>query len=483
MLDFDITGKIRRSTLYNVEFPTLPTLKLRPTTATLQQKQYFHDILTLEYEGITNASVETINTGIPVKFTWSQGSREKVWYGYVAYVSRLSASQKKRPITIRCVGASFVLKKKVAKTYKKKTVPEVAALIAKEHGLKFVGENHSRRFAQLSIAGQSQWEWLHQNAARIGYAMYVTETSLVFKPVDVLLDEFLADTPLYQFWSDNFPRLDYQLDRTLDSFSVLKGEFLEDGSPQRTNKIVGGVDPITSRSFSERTSPKETGVPLRTQISDVLFDGFASEEVANSKLAAKLASKGAAELARFNLPAKIVGQGDPRVFPYRMIYIDGINREFNGHWLVREITHQFKFGGDYGVTMEVATDGVKDNARGTRNPRSRTSQVSTFGKGPNSGARRRLSRRGVGTLDVSKLLGRNGAFAISSSFTGAVDLSAVVDTAPRYSKPKENTKLVAKSPYLTSVNTQGFNRTPTLWRNTAPSSSSISSANLGRKCS
>jgi phage protein D len=480
MLNYPITGKIRRSTVYTVEFPTLPRLKIRPTTATLQQKQYFHDILTLEYSGITNANVEAINTGLPVKFTWKQGSRQKVWYGYVTYVSRTSASQKKRPIVIRCIGASFVLKKRVVKTYKNKTIPEVAALIAKEHKLKFVGKNHTRRFSQLSISGQSQWEWLHTNAARIGYAMYVSGTSLVFKPIDTLIDEFMSSAPLFQFWSDNFPRLEYQLDRTIDSFSVLKGEFLEDGSPKRTNKIVGGVDPVTSRPFSERTSPKETGKALRTQISDVLFNGFASEEVANSKLAARLASKGAAELARFNVPATLVGQGDPRVFPYRLITVDGITREFNGHWIIREVTHQFKFGGDYGVTMTVATDGVKENVRGSNNTTARTPQVNTFGVSP---ATTISSRPDVGTIDVSKFLNKSGTFNISASFTGGVDLSQLIETEVPYNTPRETTRLVSTAPYLTNINTQGFSRTPTLWTNIAPSSSSVSSANLGRKCS
>lgn len=491
MFNEALTGKVRRSTLFRVEFPTISTFKVVPTRATLQQKQYFHDILTLEYEGINNSNVENINTGLPVKFVWTQGNRQKSWYGYVAYVSKLSAAQKKQPIVIRCVGASFVLKKQVSKTYKNKTIPEVAALIAKEHGLKFVGENHSRRFAQLSIAKQSQWQWLHENAARIGYAMYVNETSLVFKPIDSIFKQFLADVPLFQFWGDSVPRNLYQLDRTLDSFTVLKGEYLEDGSESRTSKVVAGVDPITNRAFNETTSPKAIGAPIRSQLSDVLFTGYRSDEVANSRLAAQLASRGAAELARFNLPAKLVGQGDPRVFPYRLISVDGVNREFNGHWLVKEITHMFAFGGDYSVVMGVATDGTKENARtsprGNAGPLSNSvlgsPSVLNGGRSPVSRQQRVLNRSGVGLVDVSKVLDSAGSFALPPSFTGGVDLAAAAITAPRYGAPKETSSLVVKQPFLTNVNAQGFNRTPSVWQNASPSSTSVISANLGRKCS
>lgn len=474
MADFELTGKPRRSTVFTAEFPTIATFKIKPTRATLHQEQYVHDILTLEYDGVSKASVETINTGIPVKFIWTQGNRRKLWYGYVAYVSKETAAQKNKPITIRCVGSSFVLKKRTNTVYKDKTIPEVAALIAKEHGLKFVGENHQRRFSQLSLAGKSQWEWLHENAARIGFAMFIDETSLVFKPIDSLLDEFTADVPLFQFWSEALPRTEYVLDRTLDSFSVLKGEYIEDGSETRTTKTVAGVDPVTGISFSESTSPDETGAPIRTQLSDVLFDGFKTEEVAENRLAAKLASKGAAELARFNLPAKAVGQGDPRVFPYKLIYVDGIDKEFNGHWLVREVTHMFRFGGDYIATFSLASDGVKENVRTNRRRNSRTSV---------SQQRRTLNRKGVGTIDTSRLLAGNNSFELSPSFVGGVDLAVATSTAPRFGRPKETTALVSKRPVLTDVNNQGFKRTPTLWRSSSPSSSSISSANLGRKCS
>lgn len=496
MSDFPLYGKVRRNTLFKAEFPTLPNLKIRPTTANLQQRQYFHDILTLEYTGVANINVENINTGIPVKFTWTQGSRQKTWYGYVAYVSKLSAAQSKKPVIIRCVGSSFVLKKRSQKVYKNKTIPEVAALIAKEHGLKFLGENHTRRFQQLSLSGQSQWEWLHKNAARIGYAMYVNETSLVFKSIDTLLGEFLADVPLFQFWSEAIPRTNYQLDRTLDSFTVLKGEYIEDGSPTRTTKSVNGVDPVTGKPFGETASPKGTGKPLRSKINDVIFQGFSTDEVANSKLAAKLAAKGAAELARFNLPAKAVGQGDPRAFPYRVVYLDGVSREFNGHWLIKEITHMFRFGGDYAVTMQLATDGLKENSRGSDQTTVISSSTtstsftssSLFGAASstrfrgNSGTRG-LTRNGVGTIDISRILNQSGSFALPTSFTGGVDMSLLVDTAPKYGKSKETTNLRINQPFLTNVNSQGFRRTPSLWRSTSPSSSSVLSANLGRKCS
>ena len=457
-----MVGKFRRSTKFEVVYPTLKSIKIQPTEITLTQRQKKHDVMVLEYHSTSTKNAKLLKTGVPIKFTWKQGSRKSEWLGYVTSVQRKGGAQKAKPMKVYCVGSSYVLKQKKTKTYKNKTVTEVAAKIAKANGLRFVGENDNRRFPHLSISGHSQWEWLHEQANRIGYAMYVKGTDLVFRPIDKLLDEQSSNTALFQLWDPDIPRMLNQIDRTLDKLDVMTGENLEDTEHTRGVKQVGGVDPVTGKSFTSRKSPVDAGSALRVNVSAALFDDFHQGHVVHSKKDAKHAALASAQLARFNLPAKAYGQGDPRVRPYQLIYVEGSGSQTDGFWLVKEAIHKFVYGGSYTIEMHIATDGTEEN-RDT--------------------ATRRSDKTVVGTVNLNQLLTKNNNFSVSdNSFT--VNLALELDTSNQsFRGTKDETTssgtsaLIQKSPFLTNVGNQGLTRTPTTWQTTVPSST-----RTNRKC-
>jgi phage protein D len=448
----ELVGKHRRGTFFRVQFPTIPSLKVQPRDVVLIQKQKHHDVLILNYNGTSKKSYKLLKTGVPVKFSWRQGARKMEWLGYVNSASKKSAVQKLAPMRIVCVGSSFVLKQRKTKTYINKTVTEVAAKIAKQNNLRFLGEPDTRRFSQLSISGHSQWEWLHEQANRIGYAMSVQGTNLVFRPIDRLLNEQVTNAPLFQLWDPFQPRSFVDLDRTLDSFEVISGENNEDGYPARAVKQTGGVDPVSGTSFTYKKSPSKSGKSIRVKVSDSLFDEFNSEQVVNSKSHSKYASEGAAQLARFNIVAKAYGQGDPRVSPYQVIRIEGSGEETDGQWIVREVTHKFGFGGHYNIEMKIATDGAGKDSRTIPNNSRGKVNINTF----------LLKSR-----DTFGVNGNNSSvnLAVELNSTGGMSFS---------SKPREtfSSRLVTKKPLLTGVNDQGFLRTPAVWQTKTPSSSS-----------
>ena len=461
-----LIGKYRRGTKFRVEYPTLPSIQLQPKEVTLTQKQKRHDILILEYQSTSLKNAKILKTGVPVKFSWKQGSRKVEWLGYVSFVRRKGGAQRAKPMKVFCVGSSFVLKQRKTKKYKNRTIPEVAARIAKQNKLRFVGDTHSRRFAQLVISGQSQWKWLHEQADRIGFVMYVEGTTLHFRSIDKLLDKSSSNAPIFQLWDPTIPRNFTELDRTLDYLEVMTGENIEDDSPSRSVKQVGGVNPVTGKSFTSKTSPKKTGKAVRKNVSSALFDEFNNEQVANDKGAAKTASKGAAELARFNLPAKAYGQGDPRVRPHQLLYVEGSGDQTDGYWVVRESTHKFSYGVSYSVEMLIATDGTEENAIN-----------------PN-----RISGKAVaGTINVAQLISSNQAFNVNSNgltINLAVEQGSggtgSVSTNPTSSG---TSRLVINSPILTQVNSQGFDRTPSIWQTTSPSSTRVGGSIRKRRCS
>ena len=458
-------GKYRRGTKFRAEYPTLPSIKVQPREITLTQKQKKHDILVLEYQSTSLKNAKLLKTGVPIKFSWKQGVRKMEWLGYVSSVKRDGGAQRAKPMKVFCIGSSFVLKQRKTKTYKNKTIPEVAAKIAKQNKLKFVGDSHPRRFNQLVLSGHTQWKWLHEQADRIGYAMYVQGTTLYFKSLDNLLDKASSDAPIFQLWDPAIPRSFNQLDRTLDYLKVMTGENIEDESPNRTVKQVGGVNPITGKSFTAKKSPKDSGKKVRKNISAALFDEFNDDQVANNKIDAKTAAKGAAELARFNLPAKAYGQGDPRVKPYQMVYVEGSGEQTDGHWIVRGATHKFVYGGNYSVEMLVATDGTEENAVNSK---------------------RKSSKSLSGTINIAEIMSNPRAFSVNSSdLTINLAIEQGAGGAGKISSRNAifgTSRLSITTPILTQVNNQGFSRTPSLWQTTSPSSTNAGGSIRKGKC-
>lgn len=458
-----LIGKNRRSTAFKVQFPTLPSIKFQPSVVLLKQKQKQHDILIIEYPATSFKNAQLLKTGVPVKFVWRQGSRKAEWLGYVSSVSTKSASQRDLPMKIYCIGTSFALKQTKSKTYKNKTVTEVAAAIAKENNLRFIGDVDKRRFSQLSISGHSQWEWLHEQASRIGYVAYVQGTNLIFRSMDKIIDEKTLDAPLFQFWSPYVPRTIHGLDRTLDSLQVMLGENIEGEYPNRAVKQTGGVDPVKGTSFSHKKSPSKSGKSVRQNVSATLFDEYTSDQVVNSKADSRYAASGAAELARFNIPAKATGQGDPRVHPYQMIEIQGSDKDIDGHWIVREVTHKLVYSGFYTLEMIIATDGRGKNTRKTRNA-TRTIRKANASSIPFKTA-----------VDVEFLLTKNKGSFNSAANDPSINLEIELNRTgnPSFrgnSRETSSSKLTSKKPLLTDANNQGYSRTPTLWQTKVPSS-------------
>lgn len=424
----EVSAKHRRSTSFKISYPTLPNIETIPQSVQIKQTMGNHDIAVLEFRNVHEGMFKALKTGVPVQITWTQDGISRTLYSYVSHVSKEAVAQRKNYFKVHCIGGSFPLKKRSTKVYKKKTITEVAQDIAKEHGLRFVGENHPRRFDQLAIAGHSQWEWLQEQAERIGYGVIVDGLNLVFKPIDKLINQSVSNAPVMSIFSSTIPMGTLFADRTLDFFEVLNGENIEMGAELRTVKSVGGVNPVTGRSFSSKKDPKTSGKGIRKNVSDTLFEETVHSQVANDSVSAGQAAEGKAQLARLNLPASVRGQGDPRLKPWSPVKITGTGEETDGIWVVNSVTHFLGSVGTYFVEMTVSTDGLG------------RSQVTSFGGTGSVG--RPIAN---GTIDVSLALNNQD-----------------VNTSP--SSVRLSTKSGKNGVAIESK--QGFKRTPTVWKST-----------------
>jgi phage protein D len=314
----------------------------------------------MEYPAESTLWFEALKTGVPVQFTWTQDTLTRYWIGYVVSVTKQTSPQRTNSMEITCVGGSFPLKERVTRVFKQTTIPEAVLKIGNEYGFNVIADAHAQVFEQLLITGNSYWEWMNEQARKIGYGVIVDGMTLAFRPLDKLIDMGFSSAPVMALNDANAPFNTQFLDRTLDKFQVIYGDNVEAGSDYRTVKNVGGVDPTTGQIYVSNSSPQTTGDALRSTVSDVLFSEYRTDRVTNSQIAANSASSGAANLARFTIPATITGQGDPRLRPFGTIYVAGTGTLTDGFWVIKEVTHMFHKIGEYMVNMSVATDGVGD---------------------------------------------------------------------------------------------------------------------------
>jgi len=350
--------KYRRSTFYKVEFPTAPSLTIQPIRVELKQEHGSHDILILEYNRSSSLWFEILKTGTPVTFSWNQDGKSTFWVGYVNVVSKQSASQTERIMRIICLGTSFVLKAKSNRVFKNSTISEAAEKIAKEFSFKFVGDSTSRRFDSLSLAGQSYWEWLQEQAFRIGYVVLVRNGVMYFKPADKLIDTFISNSAVLSGEPPG-PASDRALfDRTLDSFTILNGDYLDHVLlPKRTSRVIAGVNPVTGELLNSKASPANQSRPFRSTESKSLFSDF-SDEVVHSSSSAKQAAEEEARARKFSLIAEVIGQGDPAIHPYSTVIVEGSGIQTDGYWVTASVTHQLKITGEYQIESRVMSDGL-----------------------------------------------------------------------------------------------------------------------------
>jgi phage protein D len=394
----------------------------QPRKIDLIQAKGKHDILVLEYSQVSPLWFESIKSGLPVVFGWGHGKDEKNWIGYVQGVTKTVNPQRKNLMKVTCWGSSFVLKDRVTRSFKNSTIPEAVKKIVTEHGFRFIGDISTYRFPQLLIAGQSYWEWIQEQANFLGYGAYVDGMDFYFKKLDSLINQSFSSATVLSMNNQTIPIKQTALDRTLQRFSVINSEHVEDSRALRAIKSTGGVDPFTGEVFVEKHSPEDTGSSIRENVSSVFFNQHLPERVSNSRSSAKTISKGAAEIARFNLPANAQCQGNSKLRPYASVYISGTGELTDGYWLVYDAHHTFSVHGDHEVELSLRTDGIGK----TRQTPFRKRDAST-----------------VGLVDLNYALENKGT--IPNSFK----LNSV--------------RLKNYSP-IVNQGKQGFKRTPTLWQ-------------------
>jgi phage protein D len=416
-------GKARQASSYSVSFPTLPSIKLQPVKITLLEERNHHDTMVMQFSTIRPLWKTLLQTGVPVKLTYSQGSFLREWVGYFLSMSTHTIGQTQEIMEVTCIGSTFVFKDKVSRVFTNTTISNVVKQIVEEHDYKFVGDDTGVFFEQVSLAGHSYWEWITEQAVKLGYGVYIDGMTFYFRRIDNIISAGVTNLPSFIMKGKGAGINVMQDDRTLDWMRATHGDFNPSFSGDKTTKTVHGVDPLDATKHAHTSTPADIGKPLMDTTGDVLFSQVNQEHVAHSLGAAKALSEGYAQNVRFNLFAKLKGQGDPRIRVLNPVMVAGTSDLSDGIWIVTRVAHFFTSNKNYQVELDLMTDG-------------------------------------------SGLISKEYASKTQNNIAGMVDLNEALKNGGKNPNATEHkaTSLAIKSPLHSELN-QGWNKTPAKWIN------------------
>ena len=355
------TRQLRFGTTYTVDFPDFPSFTAQPTSMKITQDQGKHDMLELSFPTLNPSFVKLLKTGALVRVKWRTSRANNEFVGHVYNVSPLTQSTQTRNLIVTCTGAGFNLKEGGAKVWTNKTAPEIITDICKTAKLKPIVTQHTVRFSQQSLIGQTMWEKAQELANRIGYVCHVFGTELHFHPIDKMIDAHISNVPVLSFQDSFFGAFNSLEGQTLDKFRAIVGDLFETGGSSRKDKVVSGIDSVTGKSFSYSASPKTAGKKMRATISESLFQEVIPTRVTGSPSEAKAMAEAFAQHAKFSVHGEAHAQGDPRIAPYKTVEINGTGEHTDGFWVVKRAVHSIFADGRYVTEFTCMTDGVGQN--------------------------------------------------------------------------------------------------------------------------
>jgi len=346
---------------FKVSYPDFPSINNTVRNVVIYQEMGKHDIVELYYPVFSSQFFNAIKTGVPVQIVWKTDKASGKFTGYTVDVTHQTAQQLKRGVVITCIGASYPLKERAVKIWKNKTASEIATEIAKKFKLKPIVTPSSIRFTQQSLAGHSYWEKLNELAYKIGYGVQVIGSELHFHPIDKMIDQFMTAIPVMSFQNPFEHPVSQYVGPTLELFQPIIGDHNELLDYARSTAVIGGVDPISGKTYTGKSSSNKVGKKLRANTKDPLFTSVETRTVVASNAMAKSLADARAQLGRLSMTAQGQGQGDPRISPWRTVEVRGTNPTTDGFWVIKKAEHVIHADGRYEVEFTCLSDGTGNN--------------------------------------------------------------------------------------------------------------------------
>lgn len=362
--------KTRYPGRFRVRFPMSKIRQgtVEPRKLTVIQEARKHDVATVLLRSITLDWYRSLSPGAPVRFDWvgkTTGSGQ--FLGYVTYVKpAVQVDANLYEIEIVCTAASRSLRASAQKSWRNSTIPDIARDVGRQFGFKVVTKPHPLRRPQTIQSGETYWEFLHRLARRIGYALRVEGTTLMFLPVESFVSNFQKRAP-YLTSIEN--RRDYSQERvTIESFTALTGDTSESSEYSLDAAKVVAILPRTGEVYTSKKTVKSA--TKRKRRGQPKFETFNTTVVAHNKRDADLLAQGLADNGSMAVDGKLVCMGDGSISPYRPVYLRLPQRRLSGWWVVKSVTHILDATtGDYTCDAVVSTDSLEASGLPARAPK------------------------------------------------------------------------------------------------------------------
>lgn len=256
-LDPKIASKITAinadDSFFAVELPKSPDLQLFLVGANLHQAAERHERLNLYFKGVPIDESISMASGDPVIFKYRRGLESATFNGYIHSVGQDNTSGT-NSTSVTCVGASYVMKDTDQQIYKNVSADQVVAKIARKYGFTPITQIHPRKRKSIVQAGLTDWQMLTSLARQTGYALYPSNTSLIFMSKDKIFNDKKVNAPYFFYVSEkDAPVTPYALRMygTILDYNI----DVSDESPE-SGRVVDRV--ITGRNQNTGSSINDT---------------------------------------------------------------------------------------------------------------------------------------------------------------------------------------------------------------------------------
>lgn len=188
--------------------------------AEVHQTQGQHDVLTLSFKGSINIHTKTpVKSGDPIQFTWSTGEHlVQEFVGFVHTIEK-NVTPNNTFTKVICINNSEILKESSKQVHRPQTADNIIHGIAVSKGFYPDIHKHSLINEGIAQAGQSHWQLMRQLASKTGYALRASNTTIVFKPKEHIINEKYKTAPTFRHYTRGPRGLISQ--QTLLSFTAL----------------------------------------------------------------------------------------------------------------------------------------------------------------------------------------------------------------------------------------------------------------------
>jgi phage protein D len=330
------------------------SLNMRPISAEVSYTEMKHNYAALRVVRPTIGPISAFVSGMPLQLQWQGGpGRSGVFRGYVDKVDapfvRTGTRMSQDLATIHCYGTTYWMKSEGYKTFVNMTADAIAAEIAAMYNLSIVVDPHPYVWPNMTIGGGSVFAFLTELAKRVGYTMYIKDTTIFF------IDRRTAAGRQRIPFVYNLRKETHSLNDIIEfTPQMSSGDGLHEENAGLYTTI--GVSKYSGNVF--QITQQDTPRLGTTRIFPKLFSRTLPRRAPTSIAEAQSYIDAAEANSLFTMVADVMVRGNAGLWAGGLvdIHVQNLpNREYEGTWYILDAVHSIS-GSEYTTQMRIGTD-------------------------------------------------------------------------------------------------------------------------------